>query len=62
MRRMKIEKFQRYEWTLSRCIKQKERGEKEEGRGEGEGREKRRRKINLKRVRRKENDIDRLPT
>ena len=38
------------------------RGEKGEGRGEGEGRERRRRKINLKRVRRKENDIDRLPT
>jgi len=32
------------------------------GEGGGEGRERRRRKINLKRVRRKENDIDRLPT
>jgi len=42
----------------------KTKGERRQGNGRrgGERWERRRRKINLKRVRRKENDIDRLPT
>jgi len=39
----------------------KRKVERREGKGMGEGREERR-KINPNRVRRKENDIDRLPT